>query len=101
MTTILLLLVVLWLLGIFSPVALLYRPLGHLNGHPVSLWDILLFLLIIWLIGILPKPFRQIVTIFLILWLLSLLGIFVISGLSNLLLPLLIIGLALYLFGVI
>lgn len=101
MTTILLLLIVLWLLGIFSPLALLYRPLGHINNHPVNLWDILVFLLIVWLIGILPNPFRQIVIVFLILWLLSLMGILAIGSLSNLLLPLLIIGLVLYLFGVI
>lgn len=101
MTTILLLLIVLWLLGIFSPVALLYRPLGNINGHPINLWDIFVFLLIIWLIGVLPTPFRQIVTVLLILWLLSVLGILAIGGLSNLLLPLLIIGLVLYLFGVI
>lgn len=101
MTTVLLLLIVLWLMGIFSPLAFLYRPLGNINGHPISLWDILLFLLIVWLIGILPKPLRQIVTIILIFWLLSLMGILVIGGLSNFLLPLLIIGLVLYLFGVI
>lgn len=103
LTTILGFLIVLWLLNTFVGGGLffLHRGLFSLNGHGVSLWELLVFALVVWLLNILPSPFRKIVALFLLLWLLSVFGFIVIVGLPNLLVLLLIAGLVLYILGII
>jgi hypothetical protein len=63
-----------------------------LNRHVISLWDILIFVVVLWAVGLLPSPFREIAGVLLVLWVLSLLGILAIAGLSNLLVIAIIIG---------
>ena len=97
----LIILVILWLLGVVRIPILHFIdiPILSIAGRAVGLIDLLKFVLIIWLIRILPSPVREIVTIFLIIWLLSFFGLFFIGGLSNILVLLLIIGLIMYFFG--
>ncbi|OGK09925.1 hypothetical protein A2767_07070 [Candidatus Roizmanbacteria bacterium RIFCSPHIGHO2_01_FULL_35_10] len=97
----LVILVILWLLGVVRiPVlSVVNSPIIYLGNKAVGLYDILVFALIIWLIRILPSPLKEIVTVFLILWLLSFFGIFFLGGLGNILVLILIIGLIMHLFG--
>src|SRR3990172_11927661 len=100
LTYLLLILILLWILGVvriplFSVINI---PLLYIGRRAIGLYDILVFILILWLIRILPSPLREIVTVFLILWLLSFFGVFLFAGLSNILVLLLIIGLIFYLF---
>lgn len=101
LTYILIFLVVFWLLGIVRIPALsvVNSPLIYIGNKAIGLYDILVFTLIIWLIKVLPSPLREIVTVFLILWLLSFFGVFFLGGLGNILVLILIIGLILHLFG--
>ena len=99
-TLILFILVVLWFLGYvgFPPFPFLGTVIFFLNGHPITLYDILVFAVILWLIGILPSPFKQIAIVFVILWVLSTVGIIAIAGLANLVVVAIILGLATYIF---
>jgi len=97
----LVLLILLWIVGavrvpVFSPINI---PLLYIGGRGVGLYDILVFALIIWLIRILPSPIRELVTVFLFIWLLSFFGAFFFGGLYNLLVLLLILGLLMYVLG--
>jgi len=92
LTVLLVLLIIFWLLGINIPNVILFS----LNGHPITLWNILMLIVICWLLGILPSPIREIAGVLLILWILSLLGIIAIAGLSNILVIALIIGLVIF-----
>src|SRR3989338_5678106 len=101
LTYLLLILILLWILGVvriplFSVINI---PLLYIGRRAVGLYDILVFVLILWLIRILPSPLREIVTVFLILWLLSFFGLFFFGALYNLLLLILILGLILHIFG--
>lgn len=86
-------LVVLWLLGYISIPGIVIPRLHFFsfNSHMVGLWDILILLIILWILGLLPSPFRHVAAIIMILWLLSVFGIVVISGLANILILLIII----------
>ncbi len=95
-------LIILWFLG-FINVPWLAIPnivLFNIGNHGITLRELIIFLLIMWAIGILPSPLREIAGILVVLWLLSLLGIFAIGGigLTNLLLLAIIIGIAFSLF---
>lgn len=94
-----LLLVALWLLGFIQiPGLVIPNPvLFVINGRPIGLWDILVFILIASLIGLFPSPLREILSVALLLWVLSVLGIFVFAGLSSIILLAIIVGLVLYL----
>src|SRR3990167_10952976 len=97
----LLILILFWILGVvripfFSVINV---PLLYIGRRAVGLYDILVFILILWLIRILPSPLREVVTVFLILWLLSFFGLFFLGGLYNLLVLILIIGLLLHILG--
>lgn len=94
-TAILLVLVLFWLLG-YGPFAILHLVLFKFNGLNINLWDILIFLVFIWLVGALPSPFRQIAIVFILIWILSLLGIIAVAGLSNILVIAVIVGVLLY-----
>ena len=99
--TLLLILIILWLIGNIG--GLRFIPgiaLFYINGHPVSIINIITFVIVAWLIRILPTPLRQITAVMLILWVLSLMGIIAVSGLSNIVVLIVIIGLFFYLFGI-
>ena len=87
---------VLWLLG-FIQLDFLSTPLFPINGRPIDIQDILLFLLIIWLIGLLPRPFREIVAVLFVLWILSLFGIIAIAGLTDIIIFGVVVGAVVYL----
>lgn len=98
---ILILLIVFWFLG-YNPLKFITIPdktLVYFNGMPITLWKILFLLIVVWLIGILPSPFRQIGSIVVLLWALSMLGILVIPALSSILAIVIIIGLIFYILG--
>jgi len=95
---ILIILFLLWLAG-YGPFTVLQLILFRFNGFPVTIWDILIFLVLIWLIGALPSPFRQIAVIFVLLWILSLLGIVFVAGLTSILVIAIIVGVLLYVLG--
>ncbi|CAN5276410.1 hypothetical protein BH10PAT2_BH10PAT2_2410 [soil metagenome] len=90
----LILLIIFWALGyvhvgnIVIPNAVLLQ----LNGRPITLWDVIIFVLVLWAVGILPTPFREIAGVLLALWVLSLLGLIAIAGLSNLIVIAIIVG---------
>lgn len=99
---IIIILLILWFLGYIRVSGLPPIPdfvLFSINNHPITLWNLLILLVIIWAIGILPSPFQEIAGVFLILWILAVLGILVIAGLSlsGLLIIAFIVGLLLYL----
>jgi hypothetical protein len=78
-------LAILWFLG-YAPVSGISIPnfvLATINNHPVTLWEVLILMVIAWAIGILPRPFQAVASILLLLWILSVLGIFAIGGLSS------------------
>ena len=68
-----------------------------INGQPITLWNLLIFLVIAAIIGALPNPFRAIAGVFLVLWVLSILGILAFAGMSSMLVVALIVGLVAYL----
>jgi len=93
-------LIILWILGYIH---LTGFPIPNfslflINGHTVRLWDLLILLVVGWAIGILPSPFREIATVLLILWILSLLGIIAIFGFSQIILIAIIAGIILSIF---
>lgn len=97
---IVIILIILWLLG-YAPISGLNIPditLFAINGHPITLWNILTLAVIGWAISILPRPFREIASVMLVLWILSVIGVLAISGLSSILVIAIIIGLVLFLF---
>lgn len=95
------LLIVLWVFGFINVngVTIPNWELFSINGHLITLWNLLTFALIVWAIGILPRPFREIGSVLLILWVLSIFGILTITGLSNIILIAVIVGLIFYLVG--
>ncbi len=98
--TVLVVLLLLWLLGFVQIPWLVFhnRVLFNVLGHNVTLWELLMFLVVAWAMESLPDPLRQIAFVLVIVWLLSVLGIISIAGLSNLLIVALLIGLALAIF---
>ena len=96
------LLILLWLTGNVSfPILYPLRiVLFYINSKQITLGNIIALLILVWILGFLPSPLRQIAMVFIVLWVLSLLGIFVIAGMSGLILTLLIVGILLHLLGV-
>jgi len=92
---ILTILIILWLFG-YIHVSFIVIPdvvLFSINGNPITLWNLLILLVIGWAIGVLPSPFKEIIAVLLIFWVLSVLGIIgIIAGLSNLLVIIIIIA---------
>ncbi|MFA9288988.1 MAG: hypothetical protein ACEQSA_03860 [Weeksellaceae bacterium] len=72
--------------------------LFNLLGRSISLYDLLVFLIIVWVIELLPGALRVMAGVVLLLWLLAFFGIIAITGLPNILLIALVIGLAYHLF---
>lgn len=95
LAAIVVILIVLWLLG-YAPISGIYIPnvvLFSLNSHPVTLWEILILAAVGWAIGLLPRPFQAVASVLLLLWVLSVLGILAIAGLSDVIILLIIAGL--------
>lgn len=100
LVTILIILIVLWFLG-YAPITGLNIPdiiLFSVNNHPITLWNILILIVIGWTISILPRPFREIASVLLVLWVISVVGILAISGLPSIIVLAIIIGLVFYIF---
>lgn len=76
-------------------------PLFNINGHAITLWDLLIFAVIVWAIGILPSPLRQIAGVLLVIWVIATLGIVAITGLAQIIVLAIIVGLILALLGVV
>jgi hypothetical protein len=98
--TIIVILVILWFLG-YTPITGISIPnfvLFNINNHAVTLWEILILGVIAWAIGILPRPFQAIAGVLLVLWILSVLGIFVIGGLPNIIILVIIVALIISIF---
>jgi hypothetical protein len=72
-----------------------------INSKTITLIDLLILLLVSAAISILPTPFREIAGVFLILWILAVLGIISLAGLGlpSILLFVIVIGLIVSLFG--
>ncbi len=99
--TILIILIVLWFFG-YVPIGNVHVPnavLFSINNHLITLWNVLILLAVGWAIGILPRPFREIASVLLLFWVLSVIGILAIAGLSNILLIAIILGFAYYIFS--
>ncbi|MCX7997113.1 MAG: hypothetical protein N2691_05195 [Patescibacteria group bacterium] len=84
-------LVVLWLLGIVQ-IPYLDYVLFSVNGQGIEIKELLIFLAIVWLIGLLKSPFREVVTVLFLIWILSLLGIVAVTGLSDFIVLAVVIG---------
>lgn len=98
---IIIILIVLWFLG-YNPFSWITVPditLFTFNNRPITLWSILIFLVIGAAIGILPSPLRQIASVLLALWVLSILGVISIAGLPSLIVIAVIAGLIFSLFS--
>lgn len=91
-------LIILWFLGYIqvSGLAIPNITLFYINAHPITLWNLLTLLVVALIVGILPNPFRAIASVFLILWILSVLGILAFAGLSSILIVAIIVGLLVY-----
>lgn len=92
---IIIILAILWFLG-YAPISGISIPnfvLFNINNHPVTLWEVLILAVIGWAIGILPRPFQAVAGVLLFLWILSVLGIFAISGVSSIIVLLIIAAL--------
>jgi hypothetical protein len=91
-------LIVLWVLG-FLPTGVNIPNISFftINGHDITLLNLLALIVISWIVGLLPSPFRLIASVLLVLWVLSVLGIFAFAGLSQWLVLTIIVGLVFYL----
>jgi len=95
---ILAILIGLWFLG-YAPMSGVSFPnivLFSFNNHQITLLNILILLAVGWAISILPRPFREIASVLLLFWVLSVVGILAIAGLSNILLIAIIVGFGYY-----
>ena len=97
--TLLLVLVILLIIN-YLQVPITNFTLFYIGGHPITLYSIIVFFIVLWLVKFLPSPFREIVGVILVLWLLSLFGIFIVPAFSNLIVLVLIVALLVYVFGI-
>jgi hypothetical protein len=95
MIAVLLILIVLLLLG-FSPIAAFNLTLFNFNGRSIDLWDLFIFFIIMYLVSALPRPFREIAAVLLVLWLLAVFGVIAIANFSSIVVIALILGLVAY-----
>ena len=94
---ILILIIILWLTG-YIHIPFLSSILFSISSHPFTLHSLILLLLILWIISLLPGIFRLIVGVILVFWLLSVFGIVLAGGLSQILIIILIIAVAFSIF---
>ena len=98
------LIVLFWLLSLFGTqinigAEIFDTRLLTIGQADVTVRNVILFCLVLWLIGALPRPYREIATILCVLWLLSIMGLVVLPvafSLTNILVPLLVIGVIIY-----
>ena len=94
MTNIFLIILILLLVANNISIPFIHTPLFVLFGHPITLFHIMVFCLLGYLANYLPSPFREIIGLVVILWVLSAFGIFAIFGwFSNLLLLVIVLAL--------
>lgn len=93
----LVLLIILWFLGYIRIEGLTIPDitLFVINGEAITLLELLIALVIMAVISSLSSPLREVGMILFVLWILATLGIIVFSGLANLLIIAIIIGVAL------
>lgn len=97
---IIVILIILWFLG-YAPISEISIPnisLFTVNNHAITLWEVLILAVIGWAISILPRPFQVVASVLLVLWVLSVLGIFAVAGLPNIIVPIIIIALIVSIF---
>jgi hypothetical protein len=87
----LIVLILLWLVG-FIQIPILNSILFSAFSHPFTIHNFLLLIVLIAVITLLPGIFRTIAGVLLFLWLLSLFGFLVFSGLSHILVIIFIIA---------
>lgn len=90
-------LVILWLSGVVKVPWLLRPNFPSINllGLTISLENLLILAILLWILSSLGDPFRQIIWVIVILFLLSALGIIAVGGLSKLLVIGIVVGLVL------
>lgn len=101
LVAIVIILTILWLLG-YAPLSGISIPnigLFSINNHLITLWEVLILFVISWAIGILPRPFQAIASVLLLLWVLSVLGIFAFTGLPNIIVLVIIVAIILSIFS--
>jgi hypothetical protein len=94
-------LVLLWVLGYLAipGLAIPHVVLFSFNRHPITLVNLLIFLMVVWIISLLHTPAKQIATVLLVLWVLSVFGFLAIPGLANIIFLVLILGILATFFG--
>lgn len=87
----------LWLLGIIKIpwMSMPSFPAFSIMGYSITIQRLLIILILIWLAMKIGSPFRQIIWVFFILWLLSTLGIIAIGSMTILLIVSIVVGLIL------
>lgn len=96
LAALLLILILLWLLGYIriGGINLPEVTLFTINNQSITLWHLLILIIVAWVVSILPTPFREIVGVLLLVWILATLGVIAIGGiaLSNILVIAILIG---------
>ena len=82
LAVIIIVLAILWVLGYIHIGGINFpdTALFTINGQVVTIIDLLVFLIVMLAISMLPRPFREISGVLLVLWLLAILGIISIVG---------------------
>lgn len=89
--------VALWLLGIINVpwLAMPNFPAFSIMGYSLTIQRLLIIVIVIWLAMSIGSPFRQMLWVFFILWLLSTLGIITIGGMGLMIVVSIVVGLVL------
>jgi len=97
MVEIIAIVVVLWLLGIVSIpwMAMPHFPVFSILGYSVTIQRLLIIGILIWLGSSLGSPFRQMLWVFFILWLLSTLGVITSLAMGPMIVVAVVVGLIL------
>ena len=97
MVEIIAIVVALWLLGVINIpwLTMPHFPIFSVLGYSVTIQRLLIFGIVIWLASSLGSPFRQILWVFIILWLLSTIGIIGAIATGTLILVSIVVGLIL------
>ncbi|MBA3724200.1 MAG: hypothetical protein H0W89_04935 [Candidatus Levybacteria bacterium] len=102
LAALIIILAVLWFLGYLriDGLSIPDTSLFAINGQTISIVDLLVLALVATAVSILPSPFREVAGVLLILWILAVLGVLAITGLSlpGIILIAIIIGLVVALF---
>ena len=97
MVEIIAIVVALWLLGVINIpwLTMPHFPVFSVLGYSVTIQRLLIFGIVIWLASSLGSPFRQMLWVFFILWLLSTMGIVGSIATGTLILVSIVVGLIL------